>query len=211
LLQSGAAVNHTDMEGEGTMKSLLFAPFLVVTSLSPTLAVAQSAAHTARVEVVGADAQRAFDQLKTLAGSWVGRLTTVPQEPTANGKFAQLSLRVTSLGNAFVHEMSVSGTPDHPVTMFYRDGDRLLLTHYCDAGNRPRMVGKVSPDGKTLEFDFLDLSGGNERGHMHHAAFTLIDENHHIEEWTYMMPGDKPMRAHFDLQRTNGENGASGH
>jgi len=193
------------------MKPLLFAQFLVVTSLSSGLAVAQAAAHEPPAAVVASDAQTAFDQLKTLAGSWVGQLTTIPQEPRANGKFAQISLRVTSLGNAFVHEMSVSGTPDHPVTMFYRDADRLLLTHYCDAGNRPRMVGRMSPDGKTLEFEFLDLSGGDQRGHMHHAAFTSIDENHHIEEWTYMMPGDKPMRAHFDLQRTNGESGTSSH
>ncbi len=156
------------------------------------------------------DAQKAFDQLKTLAGSWAGQLTTFPKESSVEGKFAQFSLRVTSLGNALVHELSVSGLPDHPVTMFYLDGDRLLLTHYCDAGNRPRMAGKVSPDGKTLEFDFLDLSGGNQKGHMHHAGFTFIDSNHHTEDWTYMMPSGDSVRAHFDLQRTNFGNGSSG-
>ena len=45
---------------------------------------------------------------------------------------------------------------------------------------------------------------------MHHAVFTFIDENHHTEDWTYMMPGDKPVRAHFDLQRTNGGTIVSG-
>jgi hypothetical protein len=85
--------------------------------------------------------------------------------------------------------------------MFYLDGDRLLLTHYCDAGNRPRMAARVSPDGKTVEFDFLDVAGGTKYGHMDHAVFTLIDANHHTEDWTYMMPGDKPMHAHIDLQR----------
>jgi len=63
------------------------------------------------------------------------------------------------------------------------------------------MTGKVSADGKTVEFDFLDVAGGTQYGHMHHAAFTVIDANHHTEDWTYMTPGDKPVRAHLDLQR----------
>jgi hypothetical protein len=117
-------------------------------------------------------------------------------------------MRVTSRGNALVHEMKEAGTPDDPtkyddpVTIFYLDSDRLLLTHYCDAGNRPRMTARITPGGKTVEFDFLDLSGGTQLGHMDHAVFTFIDANHHTEDWTYIMPGDKPVRAHFELQRT---------
>ncbi len=178
---------------------------LILLALLPASAVAQSAVHQheSAAPAVASDAQAAFRTLKTLAGSWAGQLTTTPKAPSVDGTFAQFSLRVASRGNSLVHEMSVGGLPDHPVTMFYLDGDRLTLTHYCDAGNRPRMVGRVSPDGKTLEFDFVDLAGGNETGHMHHAVFTLIDDNHHTEEWTYMMPGDKPVRAHFDLRRTN--------
>src|SRR5256885_2513150 len=137
------------------MKSPRFMLFVVLVSLS-TMVWAQSDAHMASDQVVPSEAQKSFEKLKTVAGSWVGQLTTFPPEPSVGGKFAQFSLRVTSLGNALVHELSVSGRADHPVTMFYLDGDRLLLTHYCDAGNRPRMVGKVSPDGKTLEFDFVD-------------------------------------------------------
>jgi hypothetical protein len=38
----------------------------------------------------------------------------------------------------------------------------------------------------------------------------MIDANHHTEDWTYMMPGDKPMHAHMDLQRTKAGNGLSG-
>ena len=67
------------------------------------------------------------------------------------------------------------------------------------------MTGKISPDGKTLEFDFVDLSGSNKHGHMHHAVFTIIDANHHIEDWTYMLPGDKPIHAHFDLHRVESD------
>jgi len=155
------------------------------------------------------DAQKSFDQMKTLAGNWEGPVTVVPpQHDMSSDKPIHVLLRTTSRGNALMHEMQEAGTPedptryDHPVTLFYLDGDRLLLTHYCDAGNRPRMTAKSSGDGKTIEFDFLDVAGSTQYGHMQHAVFTVIDANHHTEDWTYMMPGEKPVHAHLDLQRT---------
>ena len=192
------------------MKTRHFLTVLLVLALAgPVAAQTQPGAHTHDPAAAAVAEAKAFDTLKTLAGSWVGQITTTPQVPGVSGTFVQFSLRVTSRGNALAHEMSVSGLPDHPLTMFYVDAGRLTLTHYCDAGNRPRMTGTLSPDGKTLAFEFLDLSGGDEKGHMHRAVFTLIDENHHTEEWTYMMPGNVPMRAHFDLRRTNFEGGAT--
>jgi hypothetical protein len=152
---------------------------------------------------VDSDGQKSFDTLKTLAGSWQATLTTVPPQAEVEGKQAQVWLRVTSMGNALMHEMKIEGRKDDPITMLYLDGDRLLLTHYCDAGNRPRMVAKASPDGKIVEFDFVDVSGSTSYGHMYHAVFTLLDANHHTEDWTFMQPGNKPVRAHFDLHRTN--------
>src|SRR5271170_4442088 len=148
------------------------------------------------------DAQKSFDTLKALTGSWEGQVTTVPHEPEMDGKLMQASLRTTSMGHTLMHEMTGTGRPDDPITMIVVDGDRLLLTHYCDADNRPRMVGKMSPDGKTVEFEFLDVTGNLQYGHMQHAVFTIVDANHHTEDWTYMEPGDKPVHAHFDLQRT---------
>jgi phage tail protein X len=170
--------------------------FVVLMSLT-TVAFAQS------------DSQKSFDKLKTLAGSWQGPVTATPAQADWDmSKPMQVSLRVTSRGNALAHEMKEAGSPDdstrydHPLTMLYLDSDHLFLTHYCDAGNRPRMVARTSPDGKTVEFDFVDVAGSTQYGHMHHAVFTIIDANHHIEDWTYMMPGDKPVHAHLDLQRT---------
>jgi hypothetical protein len=178
------------------MKSPRYLLALVLLALSlSTVAFAQSDAPKS-------DAQKSFDQLKTLAGSWEGIVKTEPPAPDIDGKHAQAILRVTSMGNAIMHEMKGEGRADDPITMLYMDNGRLTLTHYCDAGNRPRMVAKASPDGKTVEFDFVDVAGGTEYGHMHHAVFTLIDANHHTEDWTFMVPGDKQVQAHFDLQRT---------
>jgi len=166
-------------------------------------AFAQSHEHASAPAAPATDAQKSFAQLKTLAGKWEG---PIDMGPMGKDKM-EVSLRVTSRGNALVHEMKGAGKPDdpakydHPVTMFYLDDDRLLLTHYCDAGNRPRMVARSSPDGKTVEFDFLDVAGSTKFGHMQHAVFTIVDADHHIEDWTYLMPGDKPMHGHADLVR----------
>ena len=189
------------------MKSLSLCAVLV---LLCTVALAQSGAQKS-------DASNAFEKLKALAGSWEGPATIVPKLANmGDGTTTQVTLRVTSRGNALVHEMKDAEKPDdptrydHPVTMFYLDNDRLLLTHYCDAGNRPRMVARTSPDGKTVEFDFLDVAGNLQYGHMQHAVFTVIDANHHTEDWTYLMPGDKPMHAHMDLQRKKDASGSFG-
>jgi len=171
------------------------------------MAAAAFAADTAPTSVPS-DAQKSFAKIKSLAGTWEGSVTTIPKmEEMGDMTRMRVSLRVTSRGNALVHEMKGAGDGDdptkydHPVTMFYLDNDRLLLTHYCDAGNRPRMAARTSADGKTVEFDFVDVAGSTQFGHMEHAVFTIIDENHHAEDWTYLMPGDKPMHAHMDLQR----------
>ena len=187
------------------MKPSRFMLSVVLISLS-TLAFAQSDAQKSSAAPVLSDAQKSFATMKSLAGEWEGPVTVTDAPEMSNVKM-HLSLRVTSRGNALVHEMQEAGTPldatkyDHPVTMLYVDGDQLTLIHYCDAGNRPRMTGKMSPDGKTIEFELKDISGSPEY-HMHHSVFTIIDTNHHTEDWTFMMQ-DKPMHAHFDLTRKN--------
>lgn len=175
------------------MKSLLLTLFLI--------ASAAAFAQTEAPKAPPTDAQKSFDTMKTLAGTWEGKLTTTPPAPEVQDKIARVSLRVTSSGNAVMHEITIPGREDNPITMFYLDGDRLTLTHYCDAGNRPRMTGKLGADGKTLDFTFLDISG-EMKYHMHHSTITAIDANHHTEDWTFMV-GDKPVIAHFDLTRKN--------
>lgn len=174
------------------MKSLRFALPLAV----PVVLLSCSAPALAQ-----SSAQKSFDQIKSLAGTWAGTLTTSPAAASYQGKSIQVRLRVTSSGNALMHEMTVQGQADDPITMLYVNGNRLFLRHYCDAGNRPRMVAKASPDGKRIEFSLLEVSGSKRYGYMEHAVFTAIDASHHTEDWTYLEPGNHPVRAHFDLHR----------
>ena len=139
-------------------------------------------------------AQKSFEQLKALAGSWEG---------TMEGQPLHVSLRVTSRGNALTHEMKGTG-PDDPITMFHLDGDRLLLTHYCDAGNQPRMVATLSPDGKTIVFNFLEATNllNSQLGHMQRVTFTFVDFDHHSEKWEFAMDDDKQMGGLLALTRS---------
>src|SRR6266700_8131474 len=141
------------------MKSLRRILSVVLMSLS-TVAFAQSDAQKSSVAPVLSEAQKSFATMKSLAGEWEGPVTVPEMPEMSDGKLMHASMRVTSRGNVLVHEFQEAGTPldptkyDHPVTMLYVDGDRLNLIHYCDAGNRPHMVGTMSPDGKTIEFEF---------------------------------------------------------
>src|SRR5579863_788708 len=107
----------------------------------------------------------AFEKMKSLAGSWEGK--------GSDGMAVRVSYRVTSGGSALMSE--IMGHEDM-ISMFHMDGDRLLMTHYCGAGNQPRMVGTISPDGKTVKFDFVDATNvlPAQGGHMAHLVVTII-------------------------------------
>jgi len=164
---------------------------IVVLMLLPAMAFAQS------------DRQKSYDKLKAPTGSWEGTVTATPLTPEVQGKPIQVTLRTPSVGNALLDEARIAGRQDDPITMLDLDGDRLMLTQYCDAGNRPRMVAKTSPDRKTVEFDLVDVAGSTQYGHRHQGVFAFIDPNHHTGDWTFMEPGDSPVHAHFELQRAN--------
>ena len=147
--------------------------------------------------VASSDAQRSFDLLKTLAGTWEGAITT-DNPAMSTDQPMPLSIRVASHGNALIHELS---TPGPEVTVFYVDSDRLTLLHYCDFGNRPHMVARPSADEKTVEFDLVDAPGSNQAGHVSHWVFTIIDASHHIEDAVFTLANGTLVHAHMDFKR----------
>jgi hypothetical protein len=137
------------------------------------------------------DAQKAFTTLKSLPGTWEGNTSMGPVEVT---------FKVTSRGSAVMSE--ILGKEDM-ISMFNLDGpNRLLLTHYCAIGNQPRMQAETSPDGKTITFTYVDATNlaAPDAGHMQKMVLTVLDEKHHIEEWTFADHG-KEHKAVFDLRR----------
>lgn len=141
--------------------------------------------------------QQSFDTLKGLIGKWEGTDTL--------GQRIQVTFRLTANGSALLNEYVEFGEHEDMITMIHRDGARLLATHYCSAGNQPRMKARVSPDGKTLTFDFVDGTNipSPGSGHMQSWTIRMLGNDRHIEEWTYIENG-KRKTVVSDLRRTKG-------
>ena len=176
----------------GTFRALAVASvFICLCGVSP-LAMAQ---ETQKASTPPSAGQRVLAQLKGLVGSWRGTIMETPIEFT---------IRPTSSGTTLLYEMHTEGggPPNHEITMFYLEGDRLLAMHYCDAGNRSRLEGKLSPDSRTIEFTFIDVAGSTRGGYLKAMSFTAIDGNRHTVEATFVMPDGKPIQLRGELQRS---------
>jgi hypothetical protein len=129
----------------------------------------------------GGNGTAAFEQLKSLAGHW--------ETEKSNTDKATLDLEVTSGGTAVIERAHVTeaGKTVEMITLYYLDGDQLKLTHYCMAGNQPTMRATYAPDTKTVTFEYesaTNLKSPND-GHMHHAVYTFIDNDHFKTTWTF--------------------------
>jgi hypothetical protein len=124
------------------------------------------------------DASTAFARLKTLVGEW--------ESQTESGK-TRLTYELTAAGTALVERESGDKMPAM-TTVYFLDGDRLLLTHYCMVGNQPRMLARsYKPETGELRFEFLDATNlaKPDAGHMHNASIQFIDDNHISSKWEY--------------------------
>jgi hypothetical protein len=121
------------------------------------------------------DAVSGFASLKNLAGQW--------ESKDEKGAPAITSWKLVSGGSALMEEMP----HESMVTMYHLDNDRLLMTHYCSAKNQPRMQAEISPDGKTITFNFVDATNVARPtdGHMQKMVLTMQDQDHFSEKWTF--------------------------
>ena len=138
--------------------------------------------------------QPEFDKIKSLAGNWQGKAT--------DGKPVHISYKLVSGGTA-VMESIEAGTEPGMVTMYYLDGDQLVMTHFCDANNQPRMrADSSSSTPQAIKFEFVDVTNlsSPEAGHMHAHTILWKDADHVTQQWTWKQNGLQRVES-FELER----------
>jgi hypothetical protein len=135
-----------------------------------------------------------FDVLKSLQGEWQGQ--------DSMGHPVKATFHLTGKGSAMASEYVEPDQNEEMISMFHVDGHRLLMTHYCSAGNQPRMSATASPNGKTIAFDFVDATNlpSLAAGHMRRLVIRILSPDHHTEQWTYVENGKDNVVA-ADLRR----------
>lgn len=138
--------------------------------------------------------ETAWQKLVSLVGSWEG---------TADGQPAKVSYRLVSGGTAVEETLS---TPDGSdmVTLYTRDGARLLMTHYCSENNQPRMrASSLSADGREISFAFLDVANlpSPDAPHMVGLVLVFPDAGHLTQKWTHQEAPGKTHTGEFVFAR----------
>jgi hypothetical protein len=148
--------------------------------------------------------KQAYERIKFLTGKWMGK--------TTKGWTDRIEFNLLAGGSA-VEERSFDAHPGETmVTIFHMDGDRLMLTHYCVAKNQPRLLATtISPDGKTIEFTFLDATNlpSRNKGHMDKAVYHFVDYNHFTTRWTWYEDDNEKWMEEIQMERISSAKAAS--
>jgi hypothetical protein len=128
---------------------------------------------------------RAFAQLQALAGDWEADLP-------GYGKM-QNTVRLISNGTAI--EETIGTAADNEASVYTRDGDRILVTHYCAMtpdGHQVRL--ETAPQQRALDhLEFVMVGSVNlhdtQAPHMRLMSMTLVDRDHFSERWTKIEAG----------------------
>lgn len=143
--------------------------------------------------------QAAFTKMKTLVGKWEGKMGDGPDAMPATVEF-----KLTGSDTALVETLG-PGSPFEMVSVYHMDGDSLVMTHYCGAGNQPSMKLKPGKDANILFFDFY--KGANMKPtdmHMHQLTYTFVSPDHVKAVWVSFANGKAADQAAFDFHRVKG-------
>jgi hypothetical protein len=145
-------------------------------------------------------AKAAFEQLKTLKGTWKNKVESKEHPPSDDAK---VIYRLTGAGSALM-ETDFPESDHEMVSVYHLDGDDLRMTHYCAAGNQPRLkLDRVNSSASRLVFLF---DGGSNLDpskdmHIHGMTMTFGKDGDVDCAWDGYMQGKSVGITRFQLSR----------
>jgi hypothetical protein len=157
----------------------------------------------------GIDAKAAFKRIKTLAGTWKSQ--TPDENKADHGKAKEeehkgekpVIYKVTGAGSALV-ETQFPGSDHEMVSVYHLDGDDLRMTHYCAAGNQPRVKldrANSKPDELIFVFDGGTNLDPAKDMHIHGVKITFHEDGKVTSAWESYAGGKKGMTMTFNMTR----------
>lgn len=139
-----------------------------------------------------------LDKLKSLSGDW-----DVKAMDEHHGMHGGTTTFKTTAGGSTVQETLFGGSDHEMLTMYYMDGDKLALTHYCVLSNRPVMREQKQSDPKKLVLACTNEDNAKilNDTHMHQVTYTFVDADHVKSEWVLYKDGKQDGVHTFELSR----------
>jgi hypothetical protein len=119
-----------------------------------------------------------FARLKSLKGRWIAR-------PIDGSKPIEVVYDSASKGSIVTEQFGVE------LSVFYKDGDQLLMTHFCNAGNQPRLKLRAVTDVSTLTFGFYDITNlrSPDDAHVDEVSYHFRSPDLMDGTWTWKEKG----------------------
>lgn len=141
-----------------------------------------------------ATAGRLIERVKGLEGTWT------MEGP--DGTSAVASVFKVSSGGSVVREIMFPGDDHEMTNVYHMDGADLVMTHYCAAGNQPRMRSQGADEGVIeLGFDSVTNLTNGDGYYMGSMRLVFVDANHIRQEWTSYSKGKVVGQVTFELTR----------
>ena len=137
--------------------------------------------------LAAADDDTVMARLAELEGEWI-LLDENGEETDVIGS----TFRITSAGSAIMERMFPDSPDGHEMlNVYHADGDRVLMTHYCAAGNQPRVEVRTTDDENRLElrFDSITNLPTPDADHMRQAEYIFDGEDRLTTRWRSMTDG----------------------
>jgi hypothetical protein len=113
------------------------------------------------------DSDAVFDVFKSLKGRWAIQ---------SDGK----TIATVMTYDVGSKDSIVTEQFGKELTVIHRDGQDLQMTHFCNAGNQPRLRLKKSRSPRLFEFEMFDITNlrKSDEAHVQKIIYQVVDDKH---------------------------------